>query len=182
MTPPANFKLFQEIVDRSEADTWEEAKKEWHLESVVIATDKEVVKHVYKCLCTHEPLKDLCYILNDATGIMALVGNCCVEKFMEEFDSGKIVQAIKKKKINARTLDFAYEKKFITLPEYNFVKKHIRKRKLSSARKTLFDTIEKRIFGRMCSRKKKTDPRELEMLKSMDNESKQEIDHVSRSI
>jgi len=142
VTPPVNFKLFQEIIDRSEADTWEDAKKEWFLEYIEMAGEGED----YSCLCTHPHIKELCYIANENNGNEALVGNCCVKKFME-LESDLIFQAIRRGKVNSAMLGYAFSHNMITEWENNFMLGVMRKRKMTVKQRTVYDRLQKKILG-----------------------------------
>jgi hypothetical protein len=142
VTPATNFKLFQEIIDRSEADTWEEAKNEWFLEYIEMAGEGED----YSCLCTHPHIKELCYIANEKNGNEALVGNCCVKKFME-LESDLIFQAIRRGKVNSAMLGYAFSHNMITEWENNFMLGVMRKRKMTVKQRTVYDRLQKKILG-----------------------------------
>jgi hypothetical protein len=83
------YKLTQEIVARSVATTWDEAKLEWKLEEVYEADEPET------CLCGHAPIVERCILRNQSNLNTALVGNCCVKKFIG-LPSDKIFQAFKR--------------------------------------------------------------------------------------
>ena len=175
--PTKGFRLFKEIIDRSRADSWEEAKLEWDLDRVQEASDEDVVLGTYKCLCGHGPLKELCYIINRNTIVEVLVGNCCITKFMGQIESNKIFQAIKNRKINRFTLDHVNKKGKIRTYEYNFAKTHIRKRKLTPSRRIVFDQINVKVLNAVKDCKKKMMPHEVEMLKQMDTDAKEDAKH-----
>jgi hypothetical protein len=50
--------LHSEIIARSEATAWDEAKREWTLKNVWMCDDPET------CLCGHHPIKEICEIEN----------------------------------------------------------------------------------------------------------------------
>ena len=68
----SEYKLTQEIINRSVSDRWDEAKLEWSLCEVYEAEDPET------CLCGHFPIIELCVLGNKTNGRFATVGNCCV--------------------------------------------------------------------------------------------------------
>lgn len=142
MTLATNFKLFQEIIDRSEADTWEEAKKEWFLEYIEMAEEGED----YSCLCTHPHIKELCYVRNKINGNAALVGNCCVKKFMD-LESDLVFQAIRRGKVNSAMSRYAFSHNMITEWENNFMLDVMRKRKMTAKQRTVYDRLQKKILG-----------------------------------
>lgn len=142
MTPSANFKLFQEIIDRSEADTWEEAKEEWFLQYIEMAGEGED----YSCLCTHPHIKELCYIANKKNGNEALVGNCCVKKFME-MESDLLFQAIRRGKVNSAMIEYAFSHNMISKWENSFMLDVMRKRKMTVKQRAVYDRVSDKIFG-----------------------------------
>ena len=114
------FKLFQEIIALSEADNWEEAKKEWDLDSVYESEEP------LTCLCGHYPIINICLLLNVYNGNLVEVGNECVKKFFKIELADAILKSIKKiktdisKSLNIETIDFLYNKKYINDWELEF--------------------------------------------------------------
>jgi hypothetical protein len=85
-----NFaQLQQAILDQSESDIWDVARKEWRLASVYEVEEPE------RCLCGHFPIIEICVLRNTRNGQQAEVGNVCVQRFMG-IDSTKIFQSIKR--------------------------------------------------------------------------------------
>ena len=76
MSDHHEFKLIQEIVSRSNAETWDEAKREWSLVEVYREDDPMT------CLCSHFPINEICVLRNTENGNEAIVGNVCVKKFL----------------------------------------------------------------------------------------------------
>ena len=70
------YQLAQEIIDRSNATNWDEAKLEWKLEEVYCEDEPDV------CLCGHFPIMELCVLHNKHNGNRAVVGNVCVKTEM----------------------------------------------------------------------------------------------------
>lgn len=69
--------LIQEVLDKSESDTWEEASKEWELEKAYICKDCSET-----CVCGKTGIKDISVLRNILNGNeLNPVGNCCVKKF-----------------------------------------------------------------------------------------------------
>jgi hypothetical protein len=166
-----SFRLFKEIVDRSQADNWEEARLEWHLDHIIIADDEEVVLGTYTCLCGHSPLKELCFIQNDFTHVMAMVGNCCVKKFMGELESDKIFSAMKSRRVNRATIELAFNKGIIKQHEFDYCLKKTRKRKPGY----VFECIQGKILrGLKLHKKVKIPEFERQMIEAMDAEAVKE--------
>lgn len=126
----AEFKLIKEIISLSVSDTWEIAKTEWELNEIYFADEPET------CLCGHFPIIELCELKNTKNKELAVVGNCCVKKFIG-LPSDKIFQAVKRvrkdggKGLNSETIELAHSKKWINNWEYTFYVDTFRKRKLS---------------------------------------------------
>lgn len=125
------YKLFQEIIALSNADNWEEAKKEWDLECVY-ESDAPLT-----CLCGHYPITNICVLYNVCNKCTTEVGNECVKKFFKIELADAIIKSIKKvkadisKSINIETLDYLHDKKHINKWEYNFYMDIMYKRRLT---------------------------------------------------
>jgi len=124
------FKLIQEIISLSVADAWELAKEEWELSQIYFSDEPE------SCLCGHSPIIELCEIRNKKNQKIAVVGNCCMNKFIG-LPSEKIFQAVKKirkdseKSLNIEAIELAYSKDWINNWEYEFYINTFRKRLLT---------------------------------------------------
>ena len=103
------FQLTGEILQRSVARTWDEAKLEWSLLEVYESEEPET------CLCGHFPIVELCVLLNRRNKNQATVGNCCVKRFVG-LPSEKIFQAVKRvrkdtsKSLNAEAIQHAFKR------------------------------------------------------------------------
>lgn len=143
------YALTRKIIELSKANTWDRAKQEWELHDIV-----ECDYYEYHCLCGH-PIKELCILKNKSNGKEAIVGNCCVKKFLKHLKSERVFSAIKRvkkdinKSFNADFIQIAYDKKIITNWEYNFYMNIWRKQNRQLARKQLLKKIEinKKILG-----------------------------------
>src|SRR5258708_39676889 len=106
------FQLTNEILGRSVARTWDEAKLEWSLLEVYEAEKPET------CLCGHFPIIELCVLHNRHNRVQVTVGNCCVKKFIG-LPSDKIFQAVKRirkdqsKSLNAEAIQHAFDRHWI---------------------------------------------------------------------
>ena len=126
----SEFKLTTEIIARSQAKTWDQAKLEWSLFDVYEVEEPET------CLCGHFPIIELCTLRNKLNEGEATVGNCCVKKFIG-LPSEKIFQAVKRvrkdgtKSLNAEAIAHAFSKSWITEWEQNFYFDVMRKRNLT---------------------------------------------------
>lgn len=124
------WRLTEEIISLSVADTWNEARAEWALVNVFFSEDP------CTCLCGHSPIKECCVLENHANGNEAIVGNVCVKKFLG-LTTGPLFQALDRIKrdntraLNATAVEFAFTKNWISNWERGFYLDTLRKRKLS---------------------------------------------------
>lgn len=125
-----HYKLFKEIIKLSVANKWEDVKKEWVLDHIYSAMQAQT------CLCGHFPIIEICVIKNIKNNEQALVGNCCINKFLG-IGSNKIFSALKKirkdihRSVNKDLISFAYDKKIVNSWEKKFYISIWRKRNLS---------------------------------------------------
>ncbi len=147
------FKLIQEIISLSVSDTWEFAKSEWELSEIYFSDEPET------CLCGHYPIIELCKIKNKENREIAIVGNCCVSKFMG-LPSEKIFQAVKRvrkdseKSLNSESIELAYSKDWINNWEYEFYIDTFRKRRLSEKQTLKRKQINEKILANINKDKK----------------------------
>lgn len=126
----SEYKLTKNIIELSSSNDWDRAKLEWTLQDVYEADEPNI------CLCGHFPIIETCILKNKSNGNEAIVGNCCVKKFIG-LPSDKIFQAVKRvrkdneKSLNAEAIQHAHEKRWINDWEYNFSIDTMRKRNLS---------------------------------------------------
>ena len=142
------FQLTNEILGRSVARTWDEAKLEWSLLEVYEAEKAET------CLCGHFPIVELCVLLNRLNRMQATVGNCCVKKFIG-LPSDKIFQGVKRvrkdngKSLNAEAVQHAFDRGWISEWEKNFYFDIMRKRNLSVKQTAKKSEINELVLTRM---------------------------------
>lgn len=140
------FKLFQEIIALSNADDWEEAKKEWNLYRVYESDNPQT------CLCGHYPIINICVLYNVENKNTTEVGNECVKKFFKIELADAIIKSIKKikadisKSINIETIDYLHSKQCINDWEYGFYKNIKAKRKLSDKQMAIKIKINNRFL------------------------------------
>jgi hypothetical protein len=141
------FQLFREIIARSVAQNWEEAKREWDL--VDIYREDEPLE----CLCGHTPIIEICVLRNRRNGNDAIVGNVCVNKFLG-IESNLIFEGLRRiaedpgKGLNAAATLYAFEKKWINKWEKNFSLDTNKKRNLSEKQQAKRDQINRRVLAR----------------------------------
>jgi hypothetical protein len=140
------FRLTEEIIKLSESDTWDKAKLEWKLEYIYWSDDAQT------CLCGHYPIKEICVLENQNNKNFIKIGNCCVKKFVG-IKSDKIFQCLKRIKnnitsgLNAETIEYAFNKKWINKWEYDFSFDTARKKNLSSKQELKRIQINKKIIS-----------------------------------
>jgi len=146
----SKYQLFDRIVEKSESSEWGKAVLEWEwTETYIIEEDEDPET----CLCGHYPIKECCVITNKKNGNVAIVGNCCINKFMDT-ESDLIFQCIKRiqaditKSLNTATIEYVYAKRIITDWEYNFYKSIGKKRNLSYKQETIKIKINKNVLNR----------------------------------
>lgn len=128
--PNNGYTLTQAIVRRSVAKSWKQAKTEWELESAILSDEPQA------CLCSHYPILEICTLVNRKNGKRAVVGNCCVKKFLnlpsnEIFSAIKRVRQDNRKSLNRETLEHAFAKGWVSPQDISFYTDTLRKRKLS---------------------------------------------------
>jgi hypothetical protein len=139
------YKLSQEIVYRSVSQNWTEAKTEWRLINVYEEDEFQT------CLCGHYPIREICVIKNKHNGTEVEIGNCCVKKFMG-LRSDIIFSAIKRirkdiyKSLNADTLSFAFQKRWISEWENNFYCDIMKKRCLTEKQQHIKIQINRNVL------------------------------------
>lgn len=127
----SEYQLAERIVALSLSEYWDVAKLEWKLDEVYEAEEPDT------CLCGHFPIIEICVLRNKINHKTAIVGNCCVKKFIG-LPSDKIFQAVKRvrkdneKSLNKEAIGHALEKGWLNDWEYSFYMDVMRKRKLSS--------------------------------------------------
>ncbi len=96
---------------------WEITKMEWELDKIHLGVER--------CLCGHNPIKEICTLKNKYNQKLAIVGNCCVKKFMG-IDTGTMFDVLKRviadhtKNLTAEVVIWAWTKKWINDWEHNF--------------------------------------------------------------
>ncbi len=139
------WRLVPEIIALSVAGTWAEARAEWELDHVYLATTPG------RCLCGHR-IVEHCEIFNSANGNRATVGSCCVKKFLgipfgPIFTSLRRVARDIERALNARTIEYAYANTLITLWERDFYLDTWRKRDLSRKQLAVRVALNQRVLA-----------------------------------
>ncbi len=144
--------LTTEIIARSHSQEWNSAKAEWLLEEIYEAAEPDT------CLCGHFPIREICVLRNKVNKNAAMVGNCCVKKFIG-LPSDKIFQAVKRvrkdaeKSLNAEAVQYALGRHWISEWEHDFYLDIMKKRNLSPKQATKKADINAK-FLRNMERKK----------------------------
>ena len=126
--------LIQWILSLSNSQIWDEAKREWKVDTIAIIPDGEDSQY---CLCWQE-IRELCELENKKNWNRTIVGNICVNKFLEtDINILTIVDAIKRVKqdnqnsLNADSIIYFYEKGVFRSEDKDFYLKIWKKRGLS---------------------------------------------------
>ena len=140
-----SFQLFAEIVSLSQAPKWEQARLEWELEEISFGSGGD------SCLCGHYPIVELCKLRNKINNNIAIIGNCCVKKFIK-LPSDKIFKSIKRvkkdnnKSFNNEAIEYAKSNKWINDWEYGFYKNIMKKLSLTEKQVNTKLSINMRIL------------------------------------
>lgn len=128
----SKYQLPRKIIALSQASNWDQAKSEWFFYRIY----REEEEEPDTCLCGHFPIIEVCILKNKLNSNTAVVGNCCVKKFIG-LPSDKIFQAIKRvrgdntKSLNAEAINHAFHSGWINEWERDFYMDTLRKRKPS---------------------------------------------------
>lgn len=145
----SQFQLTTELLKLSSSQTWDEAKLEWNLIDIEKVSEEESEV----CLCGKDPILEICIIQNKINNNVARVGNSCVKKFINKSDKiFRSISQVKKninKSLNAETIGFAFEKKWINEWEKNFYLDIFRKRSISDKQKEHKTSIAKKILSKI---------------------------------
>ena len=135
------------IVALSHDKVWDNAKKEWRLKEIYI-------KEYDTCLCGHYPIKEICVLHNHVNNTNAIVGNCCVKKFIDTMPD-KIFTSVKRvieddtKNLNTATLQFATQHGWIRDKDINFYGSIYKKRSLSAKQQKWKVDINRKVIAKM---------------------------------
>lgn len=137
------------VVELSVADAWDEAKLEWEFEKAVLSEEPE------KCLCTHHPIKELCYIKNRRNANRTMVGNCCVRHFFGIHEPTTIFQALKRVEADATrslgkvALKYAVSQHIFNAWEIGFYSNTVSKRRLSHKQQAKREALNNKFVNRL---------------------------------
>ncbi len=143
----SEFKLIEEIIILSVADTWDEAKIEWQLAEIYHQEEPDT------CLCSHFPINEICVLRNKRNNLTTQVGNICVKKFLG-LPSDLMFQALRRiakdetRALNAETIDHAFRKGWINNWEKKFYFDTMRKRNLSNKQLAKRIQINRQVLNR----------------------------------
>jgi len=143
-----DYKLPREIIARSAADTWDQARLEWRIEDIYIQQEPET------CLCGHYPINETRVLRNTKNRATAVVGNVCVKKFMKlrsdkMFDAIKRVTADETRALNVEAVEHAFAKGWVNEWERNFYLDTWRLRVLSANRMNKRVQINRKVLAKV---------------------------------
>lgn len=146
----AEYNLHLGIIRLSENPTWELAKREWDILNIYDVEGDEPET----CLCGHHPIIEVCELVNRNNGNTTIVGNHCVNKFLDLpsellFSGIRRIKENVEKSLNAVTINHALDKKWVTKWEYDFYLDIFRKRKLTEKQANKKREINERILKNM---------------------------------
>ena len=141
----------------SDAKDWDSARREW---SVLNIYKVDGIENAEQCLCGHYPIMELCYIHNKKTESKALVGNCCVKKFMgidlnQVFDGLKRIMKDDSKAANAAVIEHCYGNDILTDWEYEFCNDTKSKRSLTVKQLSIRKRINQKVISSLLKKKVK---------------------------
>jgi hypothetical protein len=142
--------LVSSILALSAADVWDEAKREWDLESVWFAEPDEP----WRCMCGHSPIREVCVIRNRLTGHRAEVGNVCVTRFLG-LPSGDLFAALKRvarnpaAALSPAAVEYAHGRGWMNDWERSFCLDTAKRRKLSARQRAKRAEINTRVLARI---------------------------------
>jgi hypothetical protein len=145
-TAKPHWRLTERIVDLSIAPDWYEAKQEWFLEDVYLTEEPGT------CLCGHRIIEH-CIIRNRENGNSAVVGNCCVKRFMD-LPSERLFTALRRiykdlrRALNAETIEHAYRRGWIDDWQRGFYLNTLKKRQLSEKQLAKRREINAKVLAR----------------------------------
>ncbi|HBL35081.1 MAG TPA: hypothetical protein DDZ96_14915 [Porphyromonadaceae bacterium] len=143
----AEYQLTQKIIELSESDYWETARREWVFEMIYVSEEPQT------CLCGHFPIINICVIRNTKNENNTEVGNCCINKFLGINDGNKILPSINRlkedlsKSMSLESLDYLYDKNVISQKEYDFYSDIQRKRNLSLKQSSFKESINEKLLN-----------------------------------
>lgn len=143
------------IIAMSASNDWDLARLEWKVSMVERVERADLAE---QCLCGHYPIMELCHIHNDHTNHTAVVGNCCVKKFMGidlhlVFDGLKRIMRDDTAALNDATVDYCYSVGVLTDWEYEFCKSIKNKRNLSMKQTNVRRRVNQKVLALMVKKK-----------------------------
>jgi hypothetical protein len=140
----SQVQLKDEIISRSVAGSWEEARREWALREVYFASEPD------QCLCGQFPIIELCVLTNRRNGREAVVGNVCVKRFLQ-LPSDRIFAGLKRIQVKPaaalteEAIEYAFERRWINAWEREFYLDTRTKRKMSERQAAIRLQINERV-------------------------------------
>lgn len=146
----SQHKLITALLARSQSTVWWRARLEWEFVTLYKGNGDD------SCLCGHTPIIELCKLRNKLNNNTAIVGNCCVKRFLNLqtdliFDAVKRIERDSTKSVNLHTLTHAIREGWITEWEFNFYRQIHRKpfKKLSPKQASIKIDVNRKILRRI---------------------------------
>jgi len=148
------YQLSEQIVARSVACTWDDARLEWEVDEVFDVDPG----NPGTCLCGHHPIIEHCVLVNRRNGNHTVVGNVCVKKFLSlsadtMFEAFKRIRRDCSRSLNAKAIEYARRKGWVNDWERRFLLDTMRKRKLSERQRAKRLQINERLVERWRQRR-----------------------------
>jgi hypothetical protein len=105
------------------------------------------------CLCSHFPIIECCVITNRLNGDSAVVGNCCVERFLH-LPSGSIFAGLRRvardagQALGAAAVEHAFRLGWINRWEFDFCHGTLRRRRLTPDQRAKRRDINRKVLAR----------------------------------
>ena len=151
----SQHKLITALLARSQSKVWWQAQLEWEFVAIYKGNGGD------SCLCGHTPIIELCKLRNKLNHNNAIVGNCCVKRFLR-LQTDLIFNAVKRiekdsiKSVNLRTLNLAIREAWITEWEFDFYQRIHRKqfKNLTPKQASIKIDLNQKILRRIRTNKK----------------------------
>lgn len=146
------YKLKEKLLSFSNSEDWSFAKNEWTLDHIYYIEKGEEYE---TCSCGHSPIQEVCVIRNIENHNTAIVGNVCVQKFIDQIDSWNLFDWLKRisKDLSSwpskELIEYAFEKWYINDWEYKFCSDRFWRKKFTWKQLETREKINQKILIRL---------------------------------
>lgn len=146
------YKLKEKILSFS--NSWDRsfAKNEWTLDNIYYIEKEEEYE---TCSCGHSPIQEVCIIRNIENHKTAIVGNVCVQKFINHIDSWNLFDWLKRISKNLslwpskELIEYALKKWYINNWEYSFCNNRFWKKRFTQKQLDTRKKINQKIWNKI---------------------------------